>query len=249
MNFNNKLDLVQDVSQEYVISRLSKAAGKELESGKFLSPESSSALAVNTFAFFNPFSQKMPPLPKIENSFPAISVDIEYQARFPWRGGRHPWLDAFVETETNIIGIESKRFEPFRDAKKIDISDAYDRHVWGDNMARYKKLRDNLRDRSLTFKYLDAAQLLKHAFGMVTEGKRKSKLPILFYIFAEPRALQSKVISPEQHLEHRMECNLFKEFVKGDEVRFEYCSYMEWLATWPSELEIHANSIIEKFDL
>lgn len=44
--------------------------------------------------------------------------------RFPWAGGRHPWLDAAVETERYLIGVESKRFEPFRDAKSVRLSDA-----------------------------------------------------------------------------------------------------------------------------
>ena len=37
--------------------------------------------------------------------------------RFPWKDGRHPWLDVGMESATTLIGIESRRYEPFRPAK------------------------------------------------------------------------------------------------------------------------------------
>jgi hypothetical protein len=42
------------VPAAHVLERLGKAGGKEVESGKLASPESSAALAVNTFGWFNP---------------------------------------------------------------------------------------------------------------------------------------------------------------------------------------------------
>lgn len=94
---------------------MKKAPGKELESGKFGSLESSSALAVNTFGWFIDRPQLLPCLPGAPWSNAVELVDVEFCARFPWSGGRHPWLDAVVQSPTQLIGIESKRFEPFRD--------------------------------------------------------------------------------------------------------------------------------------
>ncbi|MCI1142060.1 hypothetical protein MOP88_06705 [Sphingomonas sp. WKB10] len=149
---------------------MTKAGGNEIESGKLDSQESSAALAVNAFGWFIERPDDLPPFPGLADlGWPAVRVDVERQMRFPWRGGRHPWLDAAVETSSHVIGIESKRFEPFRDAKTVNLSDAYDRDVWGDQMTPFTAMRDRLRAGDGAYHHLDAAQLVKHAFGLVTE--------------------------------------------------------------------------------
>jgi hypothetical protein len=100
---------------EKMRNAFARAPGNELDSGKILSPESSAALAANTFGLFLDRAYDLPAIPGTQLfGWPAKCVDIEHCARFPWRGGRHPWLDAYVETSTHILGIESKRFELFR---------------------------------------------------------------------------------------------------------------------------------------
>ncbi len=116
---------------EKIYKAFAKAAGNELDSGKISSPESSAALAANTFGLFLDRPSELPAIPGTESfGWPANIVDIEYCARFPWSGGRHPWLDAFVETSTHILGIESKRYEPFRSKQEGKLSQAYWRPVW-----------------------------------------------------------------------------------------------------------------------
>ncbi len=238
------------VPSEYVLARLAKAGGNEVESGKLASVESSAALAVNTFAWFHEQPEAFPHLPGLEGIGTARRVDVEYCARFPWSGGRHPWLDAMVETDGELIGIESKRFEPYRDKKGVSLSEAYDRPVWGANMAPYERMRDALRSGSERFTYLDAAQLVKHAFGLVTDGRRKGKAPILVYLFAEPAALQDRPLDPSGFSKHRAENLRFAKAVAGAEVVFHSISYREWLATWPTNGPIseHAKAIVERFD-
>ena len=92
-----------------------------------------------------------------------------------------------MQTPTTLIGIESKRFEPFRDAKRVRLSAAYDRPVWGGNMKGYERMRDRLRSREERFVHLDAAQLVKHAFGLVTESRRQARTPVLFSLLPNPR--------------------------------------------------------------
>src|SRR5690606_3696770 len=121
------------VPADLVTAALARAPGKEIASGKLDSPESSAALAVNGFGWFLQRPADLPPFPPLADlDWPAQEVAIERQMRFPWRGGRHPWLDAAVETPTHLIGVESKRFEPFRSAKRASLSPAYDRDVWGE---------------------------------------------------------------------------------------------------------------------
>lgn len=240
------------VPEAVVLQRLERSAGNEIESGKLDSPESSAALAVNCFGWFMQRPGDLPPFPGLESAFPATEVEIEYQARFPWSGGRHPWLDAAVITRTHLIGVESKRYEPFRDAKHASLSAAYDRDVWGDSMKPYERLRDTLRDGSESFRFLDAAQLVKHAFGLFTQARRLGKQPALVYLFAEPHARSGKPIPIESIRGHNAEADRFKAATESAEVTFHAIAYRRWLDTWtdvPPTVRAHREALLGTFDL
>jgi hypothetical protein len=239
------------VPEKHVRDRLSKAGGNELDSGKFASPESSAALAVNTFGWFVERPHLLPVLPgmPLEEWMPS-SVEVEYCARFPWSGGRHPWLDAFVETEHRVIGIESKRYEPFRDQKTVAFSSAYSRPVWGKEMLPWESMRDALKTGEECLRYLDGAQLVKHAFGLVTEAGRKQKRASLVYLFAEPLNLAGRPIPHSAREQHRVELARFTAKVSGAAVAFLSCSYREWLSLWPdsvAELQDHKKALVDSF--
>jgi hypothetical protein len=183
--------------------RAAYAAGRgdELGSGKIDSAESSAALVANTFGLFLDRPADMPPLPHLSDcGCPALKVGLEQCCRFPWAGGEHPWLDVLVETGSHLIGIESKRYEPFRERETVDFSSAYRRGVWGDQMEPFVRVMERLSDGSLSYLHLDAEQLVKHAFGLRTEatrrGKtparteatRRKKTPALMYLYAQPKA-------------------------------------------------------------
>jgi len=236
------------VAEDRVRAALTRAGGNEIESGKLDSPESSAALAVNTFGWFLERPADLPPFPPLADlDWPAHRVDVERQMRFPWRGGRHPWLDAAVETGTHLIGVESKRFEPFRDSKTVNLSDAYDRDVWGDGMVPFTAMRDALRRGDVAFTYLDGVQLVKHAFGLVTEGNRIGKLPVLLYLYAEPVMRGTIAITPEMLVQHRAEIAIFDSAVAGAAVRFAACSYREWFDGWTGDPHHHANALADSF--
>lgn len=238
------------VPVDHVLACLAKAGGKEIESGKFSSLESSAALAVNCFGWFAVRPELLPPLPGMAEAGIPELLDVEFCARFPWSGGRHPWLDAVVQTPTTLIGVESKRFEPFRDAKSVNLSAAYDRPVWGDNMQAFERMRDRLRAGTEKFVHLDAAQLLKHAFGLVTEGRRRGRKPVLFYLYAEPETRNGRPIPQEDILRHRDEISRFGAAVAGDEVLFHAASYRDWIEAWlgsGDEVEAHGQAILREF--
>ena len=238
------------VPRQHILGRLEAAGGNEVASGKLAHSESSAALAVNTFGWFIERPGLLPPLPGTAHAGAVESVEVEYCARFPWPGGRHPWLDAAVVTQTHLVGIESKRFEPFRDKKQASLSAAYDRPVWGEQMRGYCRLRDELRSGDLSFQHLDGAQLVKHAYGLVTDARRLGKRALLFYIFAEPAARAGRAITAEDRARHRAEIGTFASAVAGDEVEFCYASYREWFAGWPStgEVRSHAHALTERFN-
>ena len=244
-------EFLPGVPSGLVVKKLSAAEGNEVGSGKLSSPESSAALAVNTFGWFIERPELLPAFPMLGLlNWSANLVDVEYCARFPWSGGKHPWLDAWVETPTAIIGVESKRFEPYRDRKDTTFSDAYNRPVWHDQMLPYESLRDKLISRSERYQFLDAVQLVKHAFGLVTEARRKAKKPYLVYLFAEPKERAGKVIDEKRKQSHRDEIARFAFATKGAEVQFGAISYREWLESWPdsdSQLVCHRTAILERF--
>jgi len=246
----NPIDFLPGIPADHVLGRLSAAAGNEVEAGKFASPESSAALAVNCFGWFIPRPDRLPVLPGLEQVGTADLVDVEFCARFPWPGGRHPWLDAVVQTGSTLIGVESKRFEPFRDSKSASFSDAYDRDVWGPDMKRFELMRDRLKSGEERFGFLDAAQLVKHAFGLVTTARRRGLRPALFYVFAEPARRNGRPLEAAGFAGHRLEIDRFAAAVAGDEVEFASASYRDWMAQWDgadAELGAHREAVLTRF--
>lgn len=245
---------VDDIRACYVA-----AAGNEIDSGKFGSKESSAALAANTFGIFLRHPELLPPLPNTDEfGWPASTVRHEGVVRFPWSGGRHPCLDVLIETQTALIGVESKRYEPFRPKGDAALSDAYDRDVWGSRMSGYTGIRDGLRSGNLSFRHLDAAQLIKHGFGLrtgVQDGaKYAGKRAVLFYLFAEPKAWSDgRLIDDSQHKLHRTEVQQFADLVRGNEVEFRWATYSDVLDSWksaePGAVGDHASAVRAHFDV
>jgi len=233
------------VPADLVQVALAQAGGNELGSGKFASPESSAALAANGFGWFMAANRAacLPRFPCLSDlDWPVQSVQIERQMRFPWSGGRHPWLDAALETPSALIGVESKRYEPFRAAKPATLSEAYDRDCWGEGMAPWCAMRDRLRAEPRRYRHLDAAQLVKHALGLATEAGKAGKQPVLLYLFAEPSRIAAAALA-----RHRAEIADFSARISGARVRFAACSWREWLAGWDGQAAEHSAQIIDRF--
>jgi len=117
-------------------------------------------------------------------------------------------------------------------------------------MAPYEAMRDSLRSGDQKFELLDAAQLVKHAFGLFTDAERKRKISVLVYVFAEPSSLNGRLIDTETFAQHRAEIARFSDFVAGSAVQFHALSYREWLSSWkeqPGEVKEHARAILMKF--
>ena len=221
-----------NLPESRILECLRRSPGNEIDSGKFDSPESSAALVANAFGWFLERPADLPPLPGVPAG-QADSVMLEAEMRFPWSGGRHPWLDVGVSTPTTLIGIESKRYEPFRPAKRSSFSDAYDRPVWGENMQRYTALRLEILSGSAQFGSLDAVQLIKHAYGIRTRATKSARGAALVYLYAEPTAWHSeKLVDTAQIARHRAEITTFGQAVAGDDVVFIPLSWFNLLDQW-----------------
>lgn len=214
------------------------APGNELASGKFASPESSSALVANCFGLFLDRPAGLPVLPVGRTAcWPPQSVRLEAEVRFPWRGGLHPWLDVLVETPGDLVGIESKRYEPFRAKAGSGFSSAFWRPVWGWRMGGFCRLRDDIAEGRTVFARLDAVQLVKHALALRAavhrRDGRRGKRPLLLYLHAEPACWPGgRSVPDEERAMHRSEIARFAAAVAGDEVDFAACTYRNLLDGW-----------------
>ena len=238
-----------------ILERYRAAPGDEIGSRKMESPESSAALVANSFGFFMERPADLPPLPDWRGKWLPLHVLPEEEMRFPWRGGRHPWLDVLVETDAHFIGIESKRFEPFRTRAMGSFSSAFWRPgVWGPGMRPYEWMRDGLKLQPGLFRHLDAFQLVKHALGLRTQARARHKKPILVYLYAEPAkwpAGSGGPIAPEEHARHAEEARWFGRLVQGAEVEFRCSSYRALLGEFSKSkmpaIVRHAQMIEEAF--
>ncbi|MBC2837034.1 PGN_0703 family putative restriction endonuclease [Paragemmobacter straminiformis] len=242
-------EFLPDVPADAVIAALMRGAGNEIASGKFDSPESSAALAANAFGRFLERPGLLPPLPGVPMGRPE-QVEIEAEMRFPWKGGRHPWLDAAVTTATSLVGIEAKRYEPFRPAKATVFSEAYDSRDWGEGMARYDALRGALASGALRFRHLDAVQLVKHAYGLRNQAQKRGRGAVLVYLHAAPVAwANGKPVDPAAIGAHRAEVADFAARVKGADVVFAPLRWADLLAQWAGvpALAPHAAALAVRF--
>lgn len=245
------------VPSDLVKAYYSQAPGNEIETGKFSHPESSAALAGNAFGIFLEAPLDLPPIPGFERAWsPATSVSLETTLRFPWQSGRHPCLDVCITTDKAVFAIESKRYEPFRERQPPSFSDAYWRRVWGDRMDGYEFTRDILSGCKTIFARLDAAQLVKHAFGLRTAVHSKpslrGKTPILVYLYAEPSVWpDGREIPQALRDEHLKEIARFERCVARSEVPFHPISYAELLSAWLSskieDIRDHASRVRAHF--
>lgn len=242
------MEFLPGVPAEAVLSCLRRSPGNELGSGKSGSPESSAALAVNGLGWFIGRAGLLPQLPGVPMGRPE-EVRIEVEMRFPWRGGRHPWLDAAVMTQTTLVGIESKRFEPFRPGKVADFSPAFDRN-WGGGLSRHVALMRDLAQGRALFRTLDAAQLVKHAFGLATQAQKQGRGAVLVYLYAEPLHWASgKAVDPGLIALHRTEIDTYAARVSGDLVTFVPLRWRDLLAQWAGDAALsgHAAAVSARF--
>lgn len=242
-------DFLPGVPVDAVLAALGRSPGNELGSGKFDSPESSAALAANAFGWFLDRPRSLQPLPGVPMGLP-VTVEVEAELRFPWSGGRHPWLDAAVTTATTLVGIESKRYEPFRPGKASSFSEAYDSRDWGKGMARYTAMRLALTTGRQTYRCLDAVQLVKHAYALRTQSVKRGLGAVLVYLHAAPATwANGKPVSPEAIARHQAEIADFARAVRGDDVTFVPLRWADLLADWAKTpaLRDHAAAITQRF--
>ena len=219
---NPSENLLDGISLQDIEADFRQGDGNELE-GKFRAAHSSSALAANNFAPFKlrPGSLRLAGVsalgaPQFERKCPTGLAGIP------------PNLDLVAENDSAVVAVESKCTEflcqhvaEFRPSYADGIRDERRSGPWFAEMVR-------LTNDPTSYVWLDAAQLVKHAFGLARtfHGQRT----ILLYLFWEPTNASSFSVFDQ----HKREISDFSGRVLGGFPEFKAMSYRELWNDWAS---------------
>jgi len=232
-------NLVPGVELKHFEDDLRRGAGDELRM-KFCAIHSSAALAVNVFAHFKEYPDRLRVLGQRDFLPP------EFERKCPTGlGGTPPNLDVWLESETQVVAIESKLTE-YLTPKKAKYVNSYKRSklpfaetCWWEVLEESKTAGK---------RYLDVAQLVKHYLGLIRHSKTAgSKTVTLFYVFWEP----SNAANVNACVQHRLEVEELSRQVSVSKIRFEFTSYAQLWSEWDeiSELREHVANLRGRYDV
>lgn len=214
---------------------LGTGAGRELD-GKLRAAHSSAALTVNTFG----------PWRAAPDSLSLAGTtgfrSLRFEATCPTGlGGTPPHLDLLAKGDA-IVAVESKCTE-WMDRRRADFSPSYDQLNGSHGHSPWYELIQLLRVEPNRYRFVDAAQLIKHALGLLTcYGARKV---LLVYLFWEPL---NSADWPDCSF-HRVEAEGLANRVAGCSVRLLPMSYRELWAEWQKRgLSMHISYLRLRYD-
>jgi hypothetical protein len=219
-------------------------AGAEFKD-KVRAPFSSSALVVN---HFSRFKGEEPPL-CVGGLGGFQENTLHFEAKCPTGlEGTPPHLDVLITSPARVLAIESKCTEHLG-AKVAKFSHSYERLLRNSRqsepwLAEMMAIRAGHR----RYRHLDAAQLIKHAFGLA--NCYESRRVTLLYLFWEPKNADSI----EELTTHRRELEAFEGSVTGGAPRFQSMTYRQLWAEWesaltPAWLPDHVSALRARYDI
>ena len=234
-------NLIEGVHLNDFEADLRQGDGNELE-GKFRAAHSSSALAVNTFA---PFKTKPTDL-WLPGAGGFARLDFERKCPHGLLGRRSPNLDVLAEGPNGVVAIESKCLEPLT-SHKAEFAPAYDSEIRDQRRqtAWFREMH-RLVENPRSYHLLDAAQLVKHSFGIAYTFPDQ---PVtLLYLFWEPSNSDAFPVFAE----HRAEVGRFAASIAGGGPKFVAMSYPELWELWvshsePEWLPIHVSHLRARY--
>lgn len=200
-------------------------SGNELEDrngrpAKMRALHSSSALVVNVFDYWA--VRDTGPLMKALGLKKA-QLPLRFEAQFPTNlEGSPPNLDLAIELISGMtVGVESKFSEWLtpKPPKKEYFKPKYfpgGKFIWKDQgLSGCQELALSIHRGVEKYRYLDAAQLLKHALGLATQLSNRFVLYYLYYDWSCPQSEQ-----------HKKELERFTNLL-GEELRLQTLTYQE----------------------
>lgn len=204
---------------------------------KMRAAHSSSALAVNVFDAW--VDRDTRPLVRALGLEPVL-VNVRFEAQFPTGlPGNPPNVDVALERADGfVIGIESKFTEWLtpKSASRPPFKEKYfpsGNGVWDQvGLTATQRLAESIQSKEITFRYLDAPQLIKHALGLATHLGGNFRLHYIYFDCSGSEAAA-----------HQSEITTFSELVR-DELGFKAMSYQELV----SRLEEFAETPVDYLD-
>ena len=173
---------------------------------------------------------------------------LEFERKCPHGvSSRAPNLDVLLTGPAGVIGIESKLTEPlsrhravFSPRYRERIRDERRESAWFHEMLA-------LEEDPKRYAWLDAAQLVKHAFGLAHTFPDGTVT--LLYLYWEPRNAERFPL----FVEHRREIDAFSRRVAGSRPSFRTMTYPELWRTWsaapPSWLTVHLDALRARYEV
>lgn len=219
---------------------LTAGDGNELAT-KFRAVHSSSALAVNCFA---PFRTR---IEELVMPFGGPFRELQFERKCPTglRGGKSPNLDVLLSGPNDVIGIESKLTE-YLGGHRARFSPAYAAQICDERQEQgYFQEMLRLQEEPDSYVWLDAAQLIKHAFGLANTF-RDRKVTLL-YLYWEP----SDTSCHKAFWKHRNEIERFAQRIAGSTPAFSAMSYTQlwsgWLPNQTAWLTDHVSDLSSRY--
>lgn len=192
---------------------------------------SSSAVVVNLFQYWQkkdvyPIMYACKFCSKSLSSINKISSEnkIKFEEQFEISGDKSqfpfsPNIDVVIEDfQSTVYAIESKFTEPYNSRKQKEIKQKYiDNTSFWNGLSNLYELAKEICPNNNKFKYLDAAQLIKHTLGLKNRYNKKGFH--LLYLWYD-------VIGTDG-VEHRKEIEQFAEIAKKDGIKFSHITYQE----------------------
>jgi hypothetical protein len=223
-------NLLPEITPDLYHEDYASGAGRELQwwdrGGRRFPPKmqaaySSSALVVNCFA---PWKYN---LGELELCGQRGFSSCWFERKVPTGlGGTPPHLDLVLETlSPSIIAVESKATE-YLQPHVTTFAPSYESLGWPKCVEGSVALMRRLSADAFSFEYLDAAQLVKHAFGLAsTFGDRDT---VLLYLFWEPENRDDF----REFDQHSNELRQFEASVAGSSIKFLWMSYSHLFREW-----------------
>ena len=232
---DNVLRTLSDVQIETLRGQLAAGDGGELSGlGDGGRPDahaahSSSALAFNAFGVWLGFEPKL-----MIDGVSGFTDPLRVEARQRiFRGGRAPNLDCLLTGPKVVAGIESKLTEPLAPHRRAPWSEAYGRAICRALLTDgWCEVLDAARCGTYCPRYLDAAQLIKHALGLSKQHPDRELH--LVYVYWEPDDGDQF----GEVLAHREEIGEFLDRVGDASPRLHALSYAQLWAQWDMLSEV-----------
>jgi hypothetical protein len=193
-----------------VIAQLAAAPGGELR--KIHSFRSSTALALNVFLPWKSDPGRIGTMLGGKGLYSDIAFESEQDT-----GISKPYLDVLITGDDIAIAIESKFVEPYDDHSRSTFSEKYfdSDELWTQS-PNLEPMARRFSDVQKDFERLDAAQLLKHAMGLINRYEVSGFL--LVYAWYE--------LDGQRATKHRSEISAFTDLI-GDSFGFQAITYQE----------------------